>query len=94
MYALLRFMAWQKGAGVEYQVTNSSFFESNIAWTMQLEPESEGHYGHGMHGRTGRISARPSFYRADHPAGAAQPYRDRDQDYEGQSGSGGADVYG
>lgn len=49
MYALLRFMAWQKGAAVEYQVTNSSFFESNIAWTMQLEPESEGHYGHGLH---------------------------------------------
>ena len=49
LYALLRFMAWQKGAAVEYQVTNSAFFESNIAWTMQLEPESEGHYGHGLH---------------------------------------------
>ena len=49
MYALLRFLAWQKGAAVEYQVTNSAFFESNINWTMQLEPESEGHYGHGLH---------------------------------------------
>jgi glucose-6-phosphate isomerase len=48
-YALLRFLAWQKGAAVEYQVTNSSFFESNIGWTMQLEPESEGHFGHGLH---------------------------------------------
>ncbi|MDR2430817.1 MAG: glucose-6-phosphate isomerase [Candidatus Margulisbacteria bacterium] len=49
LYALLRFLAWQKGAAVEYQVTNSSFFESNLAWTMQLEPESEGHQGHGLH---------------------------------------------
>lgn len=49
MYALLRFLAWQKGAVAEYQVTNSAFFESNIAWTMQLEPESEGHQGHGLH---------------------------------------------
>ncbi|GBR74389.1 glucose-6-phosphate isomerase [Candidatus Termititenax aidoneus] len=49
LYALLRFLAWQKGAAAEYQVTNSAFFESNLAWTMQLEPESEGHYGHGLH---------------------------------------------
>ena len=49
MYALLRFLAWQKGAAVEYQVTNSAFFESNIGWTMQLEPESEGHFGNGLH---------------------------------------------
>jgi len=49
MYALLRFLAWQKGAAAEYQVTNSAFFESNIAWTMQLEPESEGHQGRGLH---------------------------------------------
>ncbi|MDR1997120.1 MAG: glucose-6-phosphate isomerase [Candidatus Margulisbacteria bacterium] len=49
IYALLRFLAWQKGAAVEYQVTNSAFFESSIAWTMQLEPESEGHQGHGLH---------------------------------------------
>ncbi len=49
IYAALRFLAWQKGATVEYQVTNSSFMESNIFWTMQLEPESEGHDGHGIH---------------------------------------------
>lgn len=49
MYAMLRFLAWQKGAAVEYQVTNSAFFESNIGWTMQLEPESEGHLGRGLH---------------------------------------------
>lgn len=49
MYALLRYLAWQKGAVAEYQITNSSAFEANIFWTMQLEPESEGHKGHGMH---------------------------------------------
>jgi len=49
MLALLRFLAIQKGAVAEYQVTNSSSFESNILWTMQLEPESEGHQGHGIH---------------------------------------------
>lgn len=49
MYALLRYIAWQKGAVAEYQITNSSAFEANIFWTMQLEPESEGHKGHGLH---------------------------------------------
>ncbi|EFK95293.1 Glucose-6-phosphate isomerase [sediment metagenome] len=49
MYALLRFLAWQKGAVAEYQITNSSAFEANIFWTMQMEPESEGHKGHGLH---------------------------------------------
>lgn len=49
VYAALRYIAWTKGATVEYQTTNSSFFEANIFWTMQLEPESEGHQGHGIH---------------------------------------------
>ncbi len=49
VYAALRYIAWTKGAAVEYQTTNSSFFEANIFWTMQLEPESEGHQGHGIH---------------------------------------------
>lgn len=47
--ATWRFGLWQKGGTVEYEVTNSQAFEANLNWLMQLEPESEGHDGKGVH---------------------------------------------
>jgi len=47
--AALRFLAMDKGAVVEYQVTNSEAMQMNLEWIKQLEPESEGHHNHGLH---------------------------------------------
>ena len=48
-YAAVKFLACDKGARVEYQVTNIEDFEAMLGWTTQLEAESEGHCGHGVH---------------------------------------------
>lgn len=47
--AAWRATAWKAGARSEYQVTNSQAFGASIDWVTQLEAESEGHEGHGMH---------------------------------------------
>ena len=47
--AAWRWALWKKGGTAEYEVTNSQAFEANLDWLAQLEPESEGHSGHGIH---------------------------------------------
>ncbi|OGR00097.1 MAG: hypothetical protein A2284_03075 [Deltaproteobacteria bacterium RIFOXYA12_FULL_61_11] len=49
MLAALRYLFWERGAVAEYQVCSCQRLESHLQWAVQLQAESEGHYGHGVH---------------------------------------------
>lgn len=48
-YAAYRHVLMRKGAVAEYQVTNIARLQSFSHWAVQLEAESEGHQGSGVH---------------------------------------------